>query len=119
MRGLALALILIVGCGPDELRSSASYGGESTALVGEDGGSADAAADAAACDGCIAPDGSCVNGPQAEACGSHGDECMVCDDGNPCTNDECSADGTCSYAPLSGTQCSAFPKKFCNDGSCS
>ena len=55
--------------------------------------------------------GVCVGGPA-----------LLCDDGNPCTEDSCDADVGCTAAPLSGTPCddgnACSGIDLCQDGTC-
>jgi len=52
-------------------------------------------------DGMICGHGACGTVLRCQA-GECTPEAPVCDDGDPCTDDTCSADGTCSHAPRTG-----------------
>ena len=44
---------------------------------------------------------------------------LLCEDGNPCTDDSCSEVGTCLHAlTANGTQCGCDEEGVCSDGSC-
>ena len=70
----------------------------------------------ACCFGCRSPDG-CFSGDIVTACGGYGAVCQNCEDGNPCTIDECRPPGICAArtnAP-GGTPC---PGGLCSGGTC-
>ncbi|MCS6797246.1 MAG: hypothetical protein NZ898_01730 [Myxococcota bacterium] len=46
----------------------------------------------------------CVSGTTPSACGSAGAACRNCNDGNLCTDDDCSA-GACTFRPATGRAC--------------
>ncbi len=66
--------------------------------------------------------------PAAEECNGADDDCDgsvdedTCDDGNPCTKDQCQGQAGCGHEPLSGTNCDDLDlctlTDHCDDGVC-
>ena len=66
--------------------------------------------------------------PAAEACNGADDDCdglvdeEICDDGNPCTDDQCIPGVGCEHVPLDGIPCAGTDpcagEWLCDDGAC-
>ncbi len=65
------------------------------------------------CTGCWSGS-ACEPGDSIAACGTGGAACLSCDDGNPCTDDGCSA-GACSNVPSDAATCDGGT---CHGGEC-
>lgn len=97
---------------PDEVMSEADAAGEAD-TAGEAEAEVEVVVPDVPCTGCWSG-AACEPGDTVAACGIGGAACVSCDDGNPCTDDACSA-GACANVPNDAATC---PGGTCHGGAC-
>lgn len=89
-------------CGPTTMYLLCTVGTYPNQQTGKCGYAA-RTGDPVCCTGCLDPYGYCYAGTATATCGSGGNSCASCDDGNPCTVDGCTL-RSCTHTPAAGNQ---------------